>query len=135
MVKLLEINVVFGEAPLSALAAKIWIETKGDLYVTNAADVLAGKFSYHQSGVTHQYLNITQRRSGTGKPPKEKLPEIKGFNQSCLDVARTSESHRLSTEGRHENQEGSESTYARLGLVSHGVVHRKRPKRPGREDY
>jgi hypothetical protein len=79
MAKPLEIPVVFGDAPNSALAVKVWMEGKGDLYVTNTSELLAGKHSYHQSGVTHQYLNLFGERHGVGAPPRVKLKDLKGF--------------------------------------------------------
>jgi hypothetical protein len=79
--KRLEIYVVLGEAPNSALAVKIWLEPKGDLYVRTLDNPIAGKFSYHETGVTHHYVDLIQRRVGTGKPPERKLKDIKGYKE------------------------------------------------------
>jgi hypothetical protein len=79
--KTLEVYVVFGEHPNSALAVKIWMEAKGDLYVTNHGQPLAGKYSYHQSGMDHQLTELTGRRSGVGKPLRKKLRGLKGYEQ------------------------------------------------------
>src|SRR3990172_12698185 len=77
--KPLELYVVLGQPPGSALAAKIWLEAKGDLYMTTYEKALAGKFSYHEWGVSHVYSNLTARRSGIGKPAGPNLRGLKGF--------------------------------------------------------
>ena len=48
---LVELYTVLGQPPDSVLLAKVWIQKPGDLYVANFASVLAGKYSYHASGV------------------------------------------------------------------------------------
>lgn len=103
--KPLEIYVVLGEPPASVLAAKVWLESKGDLYVTNHAHLLAGKYSYHATGVTHSYMEAFQRRMGTGAPPFEKLRGMKGFQEALglmcpTPLAPTGYSPRIDTKHR-----------------------------------
>jgi hypothetical protein len=53
--KLVELYTVLGDYPDSLLLAKVWLEKKGDVYVTrHAPNLLAGKYSYHESGVNHR---------------------------------------------------------------------------------
>ncbi|HZP26307.1 MAG TPA: hypothetical protein VFB90_04585, partial [Dehalococcoidia bacterium] len=78
--KILELYTVLGEPPNSILVAKAWMEKQGDLYVVNhAPHLLAGKFSYHASGVTHKYTELIQRRVGHGEPPRQRLQGMRGF--------------------------------------------------------
>jgi hypothetical protein len=78
--KVLEIYTVLGEPPNSVLVAKIWIEKQGDLYVTtHAPHLLAGKYSYHESGITHRYTELVRSRSGEGEHPGQKLRGMRGF--------------------------------------------------------
>ncbi len=55
------------------------MEKQGDLYATvHGPNLLAGKFSYHESGVTHHYTELVRRRSGEGQSPRAKLRGLRG---------------------------------------------------------
>ena len=74
-----EIDVVIGDPPASVHVAKVVLVKKGDLYVMNLApELMAGKHSYHESGVSHSYRNLVGRRSGEGEPAGTKLRGLKG---------------------------------------------------------
>src|SRR5690348_15706633 len=74
-----EIDVVMGEPPSSIHIAKVVLVKKGDLYISRLApDVMSGKHSYHESGITHDYVDLIQRRAGEGEPARRKLRGIKG---------------------------------------------------------
>ena len=78
--KILEVYTVLGQPPDSVLVAKIWMEKQGDLYVTtHAPHLLAGKYSYHETGITHWYTDLVGRRSGEGERPLQKLRGMRGF--------------------------------------------------------
>ncbi len=77
--KPLELYVVLGNPPESTLAAKVWMESKGDTYVTTHGQPLAGKYSYHESGMDHHDTNLTGRRSGEGKPLRTRLRNIRDY--------------------------------------------------------
>jgi len=56
------------------------MEKHGDLYVTtHAPQLLEGKYSYHESGITHRYAELIRRRSGAGQPPRQRLRGMRGF--------------------------------------------------------
>ena len=76
---LVEIDIVIGEPPEAVQVAKVLLVQKGDLYVMNLApDFTAGKFSYHESGVSHHYSDLVERRAGEGRPAGDKLRGMKG---------------------------------------------------------
>jgi hypothetical protein len=78
--KILEIYTILGQPPDSLLIAKVWMEKKGDLYVTtHAPHLLGGKYSYHESGITHSYTDLVGIRSGEGQRPGRKLRGMRGF--------------------------------------------------------
>ena len=80
--KLVELYTVLGDHPDSVLVAKAWLETKGDLYVTrHAPHLLAGKYSYHKSGVTHSYTELVSRRAGEGQPLGQTLRGLQGYQR------------------------------------------------------
>jgi hypothetical protein len=76
---LVEIDIAIGNPPASVQVAKVLLVKKGDLYVMNLAPgVIAGKFSYHESGVNHSYRTLIGRRSGEGEDAGAKLRGLKG---------------------------------------------------------
>lgn len=76
---LIEIDVVIGEPPNSAQVAKVLLVKKGDLYISQLdPSLIAGKVSYHQSGISHAYRELIKGRSGEGQPAGEKLKGMKG---------------------------------------------------------
>jgi len=78
--KVLELYTVLGEPPDSLLIAKVWLEKRGDFYVTtHPPHLLAGKYSYHASGITHRYTELIGRRVGVGEPRRQKLGGMRGF--------------------------------------------------------
>ena len=78
--KPLEIYTVIGVPPDSVRITKVWMQKQDDLYVTtHAPDLMAGKYTYHASGVTHRYSELIKRRSGEGQPPHRKLRGMQGF--------------------------------------------------------
>src|SRR5215471_4559851 len=76
----IEIDVVIGEPPESIHVAKVVLVKKGDLYISRLApDFIAAKSSYHESGISHSYVNLLGRRTGEGEPAGQKLRGLKGY--------------------------------------------------------
>jgi hypothetical protein len=50
-----------------------------DLYTINHTSPLEGKHSYHESGVSHKYLDVIDKRIGEGEPPGVSLKDIRGL--------------------------------------------------------
>src|SRR5437879_4738019 len=75
-----EVDIVIGQPPESIQVAKVVLVKKGDLYISSLAPpFLAGKHSYHETGVSHHYVDLFQERVGEGKPAGQKLRGLKGF--------------------------------------------------------
>ena len=76
--KVTELYMVLGEPGNGRLVAKVWLERAGDLYVTTHAPVpMAGKWSHHASGMSHQDVPLIRRRIGMGEPKSEDLRNIR----------------------------------------------------------
>ena len=74
-----EIDVVMGDPPSSIHVAKVVLVKKGDLYISRLApDVMSGKHSYHESGITHDYVDLIQRRARRGRACKTKASRDEG---------------------------------------------------------
>jgi len=66
--------VVIGEPRESVRVAKVVLVKKGDLYVSHLApDIISGKHSYHESGVSHSYVDLINDSVGEGEPAGRKL--------------------------------------------------------------
>jgi hypothetical protein len=76
----IEMDVVIGQPPDSIRVAKVVLVKKGDLYTSQLApDVISAKNSYHESGVSHSYVDLLGgRRTGEGEPAGRKLRGMKG---------------------------------------------------------
>lgn len=78
--KVTELYVALGAPEDGLLVAKVWLERAGDLYLVRHAPAgLAGKFSYHASGLTHSDLNLIRRRTGIGEPKRNDLRDVRKF--------------------------------------------------------
>jgi hypothetical protein len=73
-----EVSVVIGEPPDSIRVATVVMVKKGDLYISHVApNVITSKHSYHESGISHTYVDLIQRRTGEGEPAGQQLRGMK----------------------------------------------------------
>lgn len=73
-----EINLVLGTPAEGLLVTKVWLEKAGDLYVHRGApEIMAGKYSYHASGLTHQDVFVIKQRTGLGQPRRQSLSDVR----------------------------------------------------------
>ena len=75
----LEIDLVIGQPPDSIRVAKVVLLKKGDLYISRfAPNFITSKHSYHESGISHMYVDLIKQRLREGEPAGRKLRGLKG---------------------------------------------------------